>query len=146
MPTTKASAVWNGTLREGNGTMKLPSGTYEGPYTFYSRFEKGAGKDTGTNPEELIAAAHAGCFSMALSGQLANAGFPPETIESTAEVTMATGEGGSRITKSHLITRARVPGIDEQTFQEKAKAAAAGCPVSKALAGIEITVEATLEG
>jgi len=146
MPTTKAEAVWNGTLREGNGVMKLPSGTYEGPYTFYSRFEKGAGEDTGTNPEELIAAAHAGCFSTALSGQLANAGFPPETIASTAEVTMATGEGGSRITKSHLITRARVPGIDEQTFQEKVQAAAAGCPVSKALAGIEITVEATLEG
>ncbi len=145
MPTTKAEAVWKGTLKEGEGTMKLPSGTYEGPFSYRSRFDKGAGKDTGTNPEELIAAAHAGCFSMALSGQLANAGFPPESISSTAEVTMSVGEGGAKISKSHLITRVRAPGIDEATFQEKVKAAADGCPVSKALAGLEITVDATLE-
>lgn len=146
MPTTKATAVWNGSLKEGNGNMKLPSGTYEGPFSFRSRFEKGAGSDTGTNPEELLAAAHAGCFSMALSGQLTGAGFTPDSIDTTAEVTMATGEGGARITTSHLITRARVPGIDEATFQEKVDAAAKGCPVSKALAGVEISVEATLEG
>ena len=146
MPTTKATAVWNGTLREGNGSMKLPSGTYEGPFTYYSRFEKGAGADTGTNPEELIAAAHAGCFSMALSGQLDSAGFPPDSIATTAEVTMQTGEGGAKIASSKLISRARVPGIDEAKFQELAQAAAKGCPVSQALAGIEISVEATLEG
>ncbi len=145
MTTTKATATWSGTLREGNGNMRLPSGTYEGPFTFRSRFEKGAGKDTGTNPEELLAAAHAGCFSMALSGQLTGAGFPPESIETTAEVTMTTGEGGARISTSRLITKARVPGVDAATFQEKVDAAAKGCPVSKALAGLEISVEATLE-
>lgn len=145
MPTTKATAVWTGTLKEGNGNMKLPSGTYDGPFTYRSRFEKGAGADTGTNPEELLAAAHAGCFSMALSGQLTSAGFPPDSIDTTAAVTMAT-EGGAKITTSHLVTKARVPGIDEATFQEKVNAAAKGCPVSQALAGLEITVEATLEG
>ena len=146
MTTTKATAVWHGTLREGNGTMSLPSGTYEGPFSFRSRFEKGAGRATGTNPEELLAAAHAGCFSMALSGQLTAAGFPPEAIDTTAAVTMTTGEGGAKITTSHLVTKARVPGIDEATFREKVDAAAKGCPVSKALAGLEISVEATLEG
>ena len=145
MPTTKATAVWQGTLKEGNGTMSLPSGTYEGPFSFRSRFEKGAASDTGTNPEELLAAAHAGCFSMALSGQLTGAGFPPESVETTAAVTMTTGEGGARITTSHLVTKVRAPGIDEATFQEKVQAAAAGCPVSKALAGVEISVEATLD-
>lgn len=144
MPTTKATAVWNGTLKEGNGNMKLPSGTYEGPFSFRSRFEKGAASDTGTNPEELLAAAHAGCFSMALSGQLTGAGFPPESIETVAEVTMTLGEGGAQITTSHLITKARVPGIDEATFNEKVEAASKGCPVSKALAGLAISVEATL--
>ncbi len=144
MPTTKATAVWNGTLKEGNGTMKLPSGTYEGPFSFRSRFEKGAASDTGTNPEELLAAAHAGCFSMALSAQLANAGFPPESVETVAQVTMIVGDDGPQITTSHLITTARVPGIDEATFQEKVDAASKGCPVSKALAGLSISVEATL--
>ena len=141
---TKANARWEGTLKEGTGTMKLPSGTYEGPYSFASRFERGAGRDTGTNPEELIAAAHAGCFSMALSGQLVAAGFTPEFIESEAEIGMQKTDSGMVIATSHVVTRARVPGIDEATFQEKAEAAKSGCPVSKALSGLEITLEATL--
>lgn len=146
MPTTKATAVWSGTLKEGSGNMKLPSGTYEGPFSYRSRFDKGAGRETGTNPEELLAAAHAGCFSMALSAQLGDAGFTPEEIDTTAEVTMTTGEGGPKITTSHLITRVRAPGLDDATFQEKVKAAAEGCPVSRALAGVQISVDAQLQG
>jgi len=141
---TKANARWEGTLKEGNGKMRLPSGTYEGPYTFVSRFEKGAGRDTGTNPEELIAAAHAGCFAMALSGRLASAGFTPEYIDAEAELTMESGSSGANITKSHLVVKASVPGIDDATFQEHAEAAKSGCPVSKALSGLELSVEATL--
>src|SRR5690606_17230049 len=133
-----------GTLKEGTGTMKLPSGTYEGPYSFASRFERGAGRETGTNPEELIAAAHSGCYSMALSGQLVAAGFTPEFIETEVEIGMAKTDSGMVIATSHLVARARVPGIDEATFQEKAEAAKSGCPVSKALSGLEITLEATL--
>jgi len=141
---TKANARWEGTLKDGTGIMKLPSGTYEGPYSFASRFERGAGRETGTNPEELIAAAHSGCFSMALSGQLVAAGFTPEFIETEAEIGMEKTDSGMVIASSRLVTRARVPGIDEATFQEKAEAAKSGCPVSKALSGLEITLEATL--
>jgi osmotically inducible protein OsmC len=121
--------------------MRLKSGAYEGAYSFRSRFEDGAG----SNPEELIAAAHAGCFSMALSNVLAEAGFDPESVDTTADVTLRMLEGGPAITKVHLTTTAHVPDIDQDTFQEHAEAAKDGCPVSKALAGTEITLDATLE-
>lgn len=143
MPVTTAAARWQGSLKEGKGTMSLASGAYQGAFSFHSRFEKGASAETGTNPEELLAGAHAGCFSMALSGQLTDAGFTVTSIDTTAAVTMTTA-GGAKITTSHLTTRVVVPGIDEATFQEKVNAAAKGCPVSKALAGVEISVEATL--
>ena len=140
MPVRSSSAEWKGTLREGNGTMKMKSGAYEGPYSFVSRFEEG----TGTNPEELIAAAHAGCFSMALSGALGRAGFTPESIRTTANVHIENTGGGFGITKIELQTEAKVPGIDEAAFMEQANGAKAGCPVSKALAGVEITLDAKL--
>ncbi len=141
MPVRKAEAVWEGGLRGGRGTMKMASGAYEGQYSFSSRFEEGPG----TNPEELIAAAHAGCFSMAFSGQLERAGFPPTSVHTEARVTVEKVDGGNKITKSHLVTRANVPGIDEDKFQELAENAKKGCPVSQALAGVTITVNATLE-
>jgi osmotically inducible protein OsmC len=140
----KADATWNGTLTEGEGTMRLAGG-YEGPYNFGSRFE---GKETGTNPEELIAGAHAGCFSMALSGALVKAGHQPESIDTTANVNLRKAEGGGfEIHQIRLVTRARVPGISEEEFQQAAQGAKEGCPVSKALAAVEtIELEATLEG
>src|SRR5687768_5117259 len=140
MPVRKAEAIWEGTLQDGKGTMKMASGAYEGPYSFSSRFEEG----TGTNPEELIAAAHAGCFSMALSGALGRAEFPPEKVETRAEVTLEKGEAGFRITRSHLVTTAHVPGIDQAKFDEIAEGAKANCPVSQVLQGAEITLDATL--
>ena len=140
MPVRKAEAVWEGTLQEGKGTMKMASGAYEGPYSFSSRFEEG----TGTNPEELLAAAHAGCFSMKLSGELGKAGFPPEKIETRAEISLEKGEAGFSITKSHLVTTAKVPGIDQATFDQVAEGAKANCPVSQVLKGAEITLDATL--
>jgi lipoyl-dependent peroxiredoxin len=140
MTTRRASAVWNGTLKEGNGTMRLNSGAYEGPYTYESRFEEGQG----TNPEELIGAAHAGCFSMALSGELNKSGFNPSRIETTAEVTLERIDGKATITRIHLITRAEVPEVDEQTFQEKAQAAKEGCPISRLLQTAQISLEAQL--
>jgi osmotically inducible protein OsmC len=138
----KAEATWNGTLTEGNGTMRLAGG-YEGPYNFGSRFE---GADTGTNPEELIAGAHAGCFSMALSGGLVKAGYEPEKIETTATVNLRKAEGGGfEIHKIRLVTTATVPGISEEEFQQAVEGAKTGCPVSKALAAVEtIEAEATL--
>ena len=141
MAVRKAEAVWRGTLQGGKGTMKLSSGAFEGQYSFSSRFEEG----TGTNPEELIGAAHAGCFSMALSGQLGRAGFTPNSIQTTARVHLNKVESGFKITRVHLETEADVPGIDAQTFQENAEAAKAGCPVSQALAGVEITLDARLK-
>lgn len=141
MPTRSADATWEGNLPDGNGTMRLESGAYEGAYSFRSRFEDGAG----SNPEELIAAAHAGCYSMALSNVLDDAGFEPESVDTTAEVTLRMLEDGPAITKVALTTTARVPDIDNDTFQEHAEAAKDGCPVSKALAGTEITVNATLD-
>jgi osmotically inducible protein OsmC len=141
MPDRKASAVWQGTLKEGNGTMKMTSGAYEGPYSFASRFEEG----TGTNPEELIAAAHAGCFSMALSGQLSNNGFTPDSIETTANVHMEKTDAGNTITRIDLVTQAKVPGIDDAKFQELAQNAKKGCPISRALGAVnEITLDAKL--
>jgi osmotically inducible protein OsmC len=121
--------------------MKMASGAYEGPYSAASRFEEGEG----TNPEELIAAAHAGCFSMAFGLQLERAGFPPTKVETTAKVHLTKDDAGFKIRKIELITNATVPGIDAATFQEKANAAKAGCPVSVALGGVdEITLDATL--
>ena len=143
MPKRTASAVWNGSLQEGAGTMKVASGAYEGPYSFQSRFQEG----DGTNPEELIAAAHAGCFSMALSGDLGRAGHDPESVETTATVHIEKVEGGFGITRIDLDTRARVPGIDADEFQRIAEGAKQNCPVSKALAAVEtISVNAELVG
>ena len=138
MPTRSANAEWRGNLTQGNGRMKFDA--WEGPYSFASRFENGEG----TNPEELIAAAHAGCFSMALSGVLGGAGYTPTTIRTTARVTVEKVGDGFTITKSHLTTEGEVPGIDEATFLKHANEAKAGCPVSRALAGVEITLEAKL--
>ena len=143
MPTRTANARWSGSLTEGNGTMTMASGSYEGPYSFQSRFEEG----DGTNPEELIAAAHAGCFSMALSGELGNHGHEVERVETEARVHIDKVEGGFAIKRIELITRASVPGMDNEHFQEHANAAKEGCPVSKALAGVEsIELDAQLAG
>jgi len=140
MAVRTAEAVWEGNLMEGKGTMKLGSGAYEGPYSFASRFEDGPG----TNPEELIGAAHAGCFSMALSAGLARAGYTAKRIHTTARVHLNKVDEGFRITNIELNTEAEIPGIDEKTFLEHAEAAKAGCPVSQALAGVEITLQAKL--
>ena len=138
----KASARWQGTAKEGQGTLSVDSGTLKDtPYTFKARF--GDGK--GTNPEELIAAAHAGCFTMALSFALNNAGFTAEAIDTEAVVTIDQVEGGFAITASHLVTRARVPGIDAAKFAEIANGAKTGCPVSKVL-NATITMDAALAG
>lgn len=136
MTVRASTAAWKGTLKEGAGTMKLGSGAYEGPFTFASRFESGPG----TNPEELIGAAHAGCFSMFLSALLSKEGFVP-TIRTTAKVHLG---AGPTINLIELETEAEVPGIDEEKFQQLAQDAKQGCPVSKALAGPEITLTAKL--
>jgi osmotically inducible protein OsmC len=135
-----ASAVWEGTLREGKGKMKLGSGAFEGAYSFASRFEEG----TGTNPEELIGAAHAGCFSMALAAGLTKAGFSPKRINTTASVSLEKVGEGFKITKIELHTEAEIPGIDEGAFLAQAETAKKNCPVSQALAGTEITLSAKL--
>jgi lipoyl-dependent peroxiredoxin len=140
MPVRTADATWEGKLREGKGNVKLGSGAYQGAYSFASRFEQGGG----TNPEELIGAAHAGCFSMALSFMLEQAGYMPERVHTTAKVHIDRVGEGFKITSIELETDARIPGIDEQTFLEKAEAAKKGCPVSQALAGTEITLQARL--
>jgi osmotically inducible protein OsmC len=143
MPTRRASAVWNGSLTEGNGTMRMASGAYEGPYSFQSRFEEG----DGTNPEELIAAAHAGCFSMALSAELGKAGVTPENVETEATLHLDPVDGGFAIKRIDLQTRVTAPGLDESTFQQAAEAARKGCPVSQALAAVEtIELDAQLTG
>jgi lipoyl-dependent peroxiredoxin len=136
MAVRASSAEWKGTLKEGAGTMKVGSGAYEGPYTYASRFETGPG----TNPEELVGAAHAGCYSMFLAALLSNKGFVP-IVRTTATVHL---EAGPTITLIELHTEAEVPGIDEATFQELAEAAKKGCPVSKALTGPEIKLNAKL--
>jgi lipoyl-dependent peroxiredoxin len=137
MATSSANAVWNGTLKEGKGTMTLPKGGYEGPFTFASRFENGAG----TNPEELIGAAHAGCFSMFLSGLLTTANHPPKSVQTTAKVHM--GEGPA-ITLIELETVGDVPGLSAEEFQDFATKAKEGCPVSKALSAVEMRLTAKL--
>jgi len=140
MAQRQGSAVWRGTLIEGSGTVRTGSGLFEGPYSFKSRFEEGAG----TNPEELIAAAHAGCFSMALSNILTQAGNPPTSVSTTAEVTLAKVDGANTITRIALTTVGEVPGLNEDEFRTHAATAKATCPVSRALAAVEITMEAKL--
>ena len=136
-----ASAVWNGTLKEGKGTISTGSGLLQNAqYSFSTRFEEG----TGTNPEELVAAAHAGCFSMALSAQLTNAGTPPERISTTATVTFEKTEPGFTITSVHLQTVGKVPGVNAQAFEKAAQNAKSGCPISRVL-NTTITLEARLE-
>lgn len=140
MPTRRAEAQWNGDLKGGQGTMALGSGAYEGAYSFGSRFEEAPG----TNPEELIGAALAGCFSMALSGALGRGGHSPERVATKAKVHVEKVGEGFAITRIELDTEARVPGIDEAAFRETAEGAKKNCPVSKALGGVEITLDARL--
>ena len=139
-----AQAVWNGTGKDGTGTLTTPSGALQAqPYSFKTRFESEDGR-AGTNPEELIAAAHAGCFSMALAFQLQTAGFTPDELRTTATLTIASQGGGFAITAIQLDLTARVPGIDEARFQALAAEAKANCPVSKVL-NAEITLDAKLQ-
>ncbi len=140
MPVRKASAEWNGDLPSGTGTVSTESGTVQGRYSFPSRFESGEG----TNPEELMAAAHAACFSMALSNGLANGGHTPDSVRTEARVHLEKGEAGFSITRIDLVCVARVPGIDEDGFQKQAQAAKTGCPVSGALAAVDIDLNARL--
>ena len=141
MPTRKAEATWNGDLKNGNGNMSFGSGAYEGAYSFKSRFEEG----TGTNPEELIGAAHAGCFSMALSADLAEAGFAPEAVTTNADVELDMSSGDPAIKTITLNVKANIPDIDAEAFQEYAEGAKENCPVSKALAGVDIKLNASLQ-
>ena len=140
MPIRTADAVWEGELQGGKGSMRFGSGAFDGQYSFSSRFEEG----TGTNPEELVGAAHAGCFSMAFAGALGRAGHPPTKVETTARVHLERAETGFHIPHIELITDATVPGIDEAEFQRIGQEAKQNCPVSKLLAGAEITLQATL--
>ena len=141
MPTRTGTATWEGTLKGGKGTMALGSGAYQGPFSFLSRFESG----TGTNPEELIGAALAGCFSMALSANLEKAGHPATRVTTTANVKLEMLPDGPRITTIELDNESTVPGIDAKAFQEQAEATKKGCPVSKALTGTEIRLKANLK-
>jgi lipoyl-dependent peroxiredoxin len=138
--TRKANAQWNGDLKAGKGEMSLGSGAFKGAYSFGTRFE-GA---PGTNPEELIGAAHAGCFSMALSGALGKAGFTPQSVRTNATVTLDKVGEGFGITRIDLDTEASIPGIDDAKFQEIAKGAKENCPVSKALSATPIHLKAKL--
>jgi osmotically inducible protein OsmC len=142
MPTRNASAVWNGDLMKGAGNVKLGSGAFEGQYNFSSRFESGVG----TNPEELLGASHAACFSMALSAGLGGAGFKPQRVSTTAKVTVEKVGEGFKITKIQLSTEASVPGIDPAKFQEIANATKVGCPVSQALSAVPMELDAKLVG
>ena len=140
MATRTGSALWEGTLKQGKGTMKLGSGAFEGPYSFSSRFESGAG----TNPEELIGAAEAGCFSMALSLNLEKAGYPAKRINTTATVKLEPVGDGFKITSIDLNVEADIPGIDQAKFREQAELTKKTCPVSVALAGTQINLDAKL--
>ena len=137
MTVRTADARWEGTLKEGNGVMKLQSGAYEGPFTWASRFSDGPG----TNPEELIGAAHAGCYSMFLSALLTNNETPPKSVTTQASITLG---DGPTITNIDLVCQANVPGISAEKFAELAQTAKEKCPVSKALAAVEISLQATL--
>ena len=141
MPQRTADARWTGDLRSGSGHMRFGGGAFDGAYSFSSRFEEGAG----TNPEELIAAAHAGCFSMATAAALAKAGFKPEAVSTKATVHLDPASGGFAITRIDLDMEADVPGIDEAAFRDIAEGAKKGCPVSRALAAVpEIALKARL--
>lgn len=140
MPTRSGEAIWKGDLKNGSGTLKVESGIFEAEYNFVSRFETG----NKTNPEELIGAAHAACFSMALSNELASAGHDPKSVDTTSEVTLSMKESGPEITNIKLISSAYVPGIEKDTFMEIANGAKENCPVSKVLAGATIELDITL--
>ena len=140
MPTRNGIAVWEGGFPDGSGKMTVGSETFAGPFSTASRFEDGKG----TNPEELIGAAHAGCFSMSLAHQLTEAGHTSKRIETTADVTIEKKGDGFAITSITLNTRAEVSGVDEDTFMKLAESAKENCPVSRALAGVNITLEAEL--
>ncbi len=140
MPIRIAEALWEGNLKKGKGKMKVGSGVFEGSYSFGSRFEQ----ERGTNPEELIGAAHAGCFSMAFSMMLEQAGYKVEQIRTVAKVHIDKVGEGFKITTIELETEGKVPGIDEKTFNEQAEAAKKGCPVSMALTGVDIRLQAKL--
>jgi osmotically inducible protein OsmC len=141
MPTRDGTAEWKGDLRDGTGTVTVASGLFDGNYSYRTRFED----DPGTNPEELIGAAHAGCYSMALSNMLSEAGHVPESVRTVARVHLRMIEGAPTINQIDLVCEGRVPGIDQAQFTAIAEQAKAGCPVSRALAGVgEITLEATL--
>ena len=139
MPKRIGTAEWQGTLKEGQGNVKMGN-AYEGPYSFSSRFEDGSG----TNPEEMVAAAHAACFSMALSAGLEKAGHPSKSVNTKATVHLEKGDGGFSITKIELDAEADVPGIEAGAFQEIATATKSGCPISKALSAVNITLDAKL--
>ena len=141
MPTRKAEAEWKGNLAEGSGRLKVGSGAFDGPYSFKSRFEEG---QSATNPEELIGAAHAGCFTMALTAQLSRARITPTRIHTDAKVKLEKIGEGFSITEIDLETHADIPGIDDTTFQKYALEAKQNCPVSKALAGTKIHLNAKL--
>jgi lipoyl-dependent peroxiredoxin len=142
MATRNASATWRGNLKEGEGTMALGSGVWEGPFSFKTRFEDG----NGTNPEELIGAAEAGCFTMALSHALSEAGHVPDSVETQAKVQIRNVDGNPTIAQIELATHAKVPGLDDETFQQTAQETREQCIISRALAGVgDITVQATLE-
>jgi osmotically inducible protein OsmC len=142
MAIRKASATWEGNLKDGKGTLKVGSGAFEGPFTFISRFESSGD----TNPEELLGAAEAGCFSMALAHGLSQAGHTPNSVRTEAKVNLALVEGGFKITTIELSTEAEVPGLDNSTFQEFAENTRKTCIVSRALTGVEILLEAKLVG
>lgn len=142
MPIRTAQAQWQGTLKDGEGTMTLGSGAFEGRYSFDSRFESG----TGTNPEELLGAAEAGCFSMALAGNLTEAGYPPQRVNTTADVHINRTESGWAIPRIDVRTEAEVPGLAEEEFQRIAETTKRTCPVSQLLTGAQITLEAKLAG
>jgi osmotically inducible protein OsmC len=143
MATRDGSAEWQGDLKNGSGTVSVASGLFsDGEFSFKTRFED----EPGTNPEELIGAAHAGCFSMALSNMLAEEGHTAESVKTTAKVSLRMVDGNPTIARIDLVTEGRIPGIDQQQFTDYAEKAKAGCPVSRALAGVgEITLDATLQ-
>lgn len=141
MPVRAGSAEWKGDLPKGNGTLETETGAVKGQYSFSSRFEEGIG----TNPEELIAVAHAGCFSMAFANILAKAGHEPESIKTTAKAYLEKGAEGFGISRIELECVGRVPGLEDAVFQEHAQAAKTGCPVSKALSATPIELKAVLE-
>jgi len=140
MPVRKAEAVWHGSFKEGHGHMLFGEGDFEVEYSAGARFEE----DPGGNPEQLLGAAHAGCFSMALASGLSKAGFPPKSIHTTAEVHLDKTEAGWTVTRIHLTTEVEAPGIENPAFLELAEKSKQNCPVSRALGSVEISLEASL--